>query len=307
MAAAFAGIPSLTVIGALVRAPGDLGFNEDLLIAGVALAALGALVGILAFAQVLAPARLVDTSISDGVMNNLPEARFASYAALREGLEETRDDVGAKRVLASDESGRATAAEALAVQAEAAAKLANELVGDEKPPPADKVAEAARAQANARTLRADAGVAAATAALSAKDLELTEQILDSLETLRRGAYGLQAGETVQQRFTNANYWSVLAVAAVAAGVICLALAPNSKDPEPAPASSLVTLTLTADGQEALGCHATTVDALEVGGEDDAPTVIVLPGGGCPVRAIKFTTADPTPLGTVKGATIVDAG
>lgn len=308
IAGAFAGIPSLAVIGALVRAPGDAGFEDGYLVAGVLLAGFGAYIGIQAFARVLAPVGLADDAISDSVMHDLPETRFDTYAELRAEIESTRDELGRRRVLASDASGRAAEAKAAADEAEAVAKTLAEMKGENGEPDDDTV----EARRRARKLSAAAGVAAGESAIRAAELELSTQILDSYETQRRRAYGLQAGETVGKRFSDANKLAFVAVAFVAVGIIFLALAPKPKEAsadEAAAASSpssLVTLTLSAEGKTALGCEAAEVEALRVGGDDAKPTVIVLPGGPCPVRTVEFTTADPKPLGTVKAAEPVKA-
>lgn|GEM_PF-6115335 len=295
IAGAFAGIPSLAVIGALVRAPGDAGFDEGYLIAGVVLAALGALIGVLAFARVREPLGLGDEQIDDRVLERLPETRYGSYANLRARLERQRDALGAKRVPASDTAGLAKAAEARAVQAEAVAKLAEELLGDADLPDPQKAAEAETARREAREARAAAGVAAAEAAIHEQGLKLDERLFESLQGQRRGAYGLQASETVRTRYLEANRWAVLAVGLVAAGVIFLALAPEPKQ-EPATAPTLLRLNLNPDGQAALGCKAGTVDALKVGGDEKSPKVVVLPGTDCPAQTVTFATEEPTPLG-----------
>lgn len=298
IAAAFAGIPSLAIVGALIRAPGDAGFDAAFLIPGVVLAAVGALIGILAFADVLKPTGTSDDDASPNadVMKFLPESRFQTFPALRQALEEVRDDVGGKRVTASDADGYAKAAEAEAAQAEAASVALDGLLKDLATPPADKVEEAKQARAVARDLRAAAGAAAAASAIQRNEFELAEQRLVSLEALRRGAYGVQIGQTVAKRYKTANELSALAVLLVAGGVVCLALAPKSKVETTVP--ELVSLSLQPAGQRALGCKASTVDALRVGGADDAPNVIVLPGGGCQVKTVKFLTKKPAPFGSV---------
>jgi hypothetical protein len=305
-AAAFAGIPSLAVVGALIRAPGDAGFDEALLIPGVLLVAAGALLGILSFADVLKPTGTSDADVvpNTEVMGLLPEARFQTYAALRQALEETRDDVGRKRVLASDDAGYAEAAEAEAVQAEAAAQALDELLKDKPSPPADLVEEAKQARAGARDLRAAAGMAAASSAIRSEELKLAEQRLASLDGLRRGAYGIETGRTVRERYNAASVYSIFAVGLVAAGVTCLALAPKPKSETTTP--ELVSLVLEPAGQRALGCDEATVDALRVGGDDETPTIIVLPGSTCPVKTVKFLTKDPDPFGKVKKVEPVEA-
>lgn len=233
-AGAFAGIPSLAIIGALVRAPGDAGFQEAYLIAGVLLAAAGALVGILAFAAVFAPAGLVDASIDADVIANLPEARYASYAELRHVLELARDVVGEQRVLASDYAGWADAAKA---RADACDQLLSTHGPD--PDPVDS-SDAFAARLEARQLRVEAGAARGRADMRARELALREEILTSLEHLRRAAYGLQAARTVGVAYTRAKRWLVLAIMLVATGVILLALAPK---PSAAPSTSSARVSL----------------------------------------------------------------
>ncbi|HVE91415.1 MAG TPA: hypothetical protein VNE62_03800 [Actinomycetota bacterium] len=304
VAAAFAGIPSLAVVGSIVRAPGDSGFDERLLIAGVLLAALGALTGILTFASVLSPAPVTDPEITAGNLELLPEGRFTSFEALRQALEETRDAVGIKRDLASDLASYAAADEAKAVQAEAASKAMDELIKGLNPVPPDRVKEAAVARRYALTLRAAAGVSAAEAAIRKHDLVRTEQRLTSLEALRRGAYGIAIGAKINKRYERARRWCVVAVLLVSAGVACLALAPRPKSETTA--AQLVTLKLEDPGRRALGCDADNVQALRVGGDEQTPLVIVLPGGDCPVKAVEFLTKKPEPFGKVIEEKLVEA-
>jgi hypothetical protein len=290
VAGAFAGIPSLAIVGSLVRAPGDAGFDAWLLGFGIFLAAIGAYTGIQAFARVLAPLGLADDTISDAVMEDLPETRFATYAELREELERGRDGVGAASANAADAEGWAAAAKAEADAAEAVAKtLAEMKEGDQ--PDEDTVA----ARRFAREKSREAGRRAAGAAIRKNELSLSTEILGAYETQRRRAYLLQAGETVGKRFADSNKWAFVAVVLVSIGIFLLALAPNEKRPEAEP-PTLVTLDLTAEGVEALGCEASEIPALRVGGASGEPTMIVLPGGPCPARTVKFREAKPKPLG-----------
>ena len=308
MAGAFAGIPSLAVIASLIHAPGDAGFDQAQLIWGVLLAAAGALIGILAFARVLAPLALVDKNIDAIVLQQLPEARFKSYEELRKEIEFARDRVGLQRVVASDWAGWAEAADAEAVEAEATVKLLEELLAGEKPPDPIKHQEAVEARRQAQSLRATAGTQKGNADIAGKDLALGEQILASLETLRRGAYGLQAGKILEQKFYEARAWSALAVLLVAGGVILLALAPKPKAEETTSTlpAELVTLTLTPAGRAALGCHAKTVNALKISNDEKSPTVITLPEGSCPTREVKFLLSSAQPLGTLAKSPVVTA-
>lgn len=306
IAAAFAGIPSLTVIGALVRAPGDSGFDDAYLVTGVLLAAAGALIGILAFARVREPVGLHDGQIDDDVLELLPESRYGSYDKLSERLELQRDLLGEKRVAASDAAGEAKAAEAIAAQAEAAAKLADERVRKEDTDTSERALEAKAANRVAREARAAAGLAAATSAVHEQGLELDEQLFESLVAQRRSAYAVQASETVRRRYEQANVWAGLAVVLVAVGVICLALAPKPKAEAKVEKPTLVRLGLSDAGRAALGCEAEAVDALKLGGDDKTLDVVVLPGDGCQAQTVKFVTEDPKPLGEELKAKTVPA-
>ena len=308
IAAAFAGIPALTVVGALVRAPGDAGFDDGYLIPGVLLAALGAVVGILAFARVLEPIGLTDADISDAVLKQLPAARAETYAELRLSLEQARDDVGYQQVIASDAAGRGAAADAEAVAAEATVAQLEALLKD-NPDPA-KQAEATEARANARRLRAAAGAATAESKVAEEQLEVYEQSFEAFEGLRRLAYGLAGGEEVRQRYRLATKCSGLAVALVAVGVIFLAIAPKPEDDDEeasAAAPVLVTLSdLSPEGQKLLGCDTEEVPALQVASDEKTATVIVLPGGTCPVRTVKYVTEDEKPSGKLTKVEITEA-
>jgi hypothetical protein len=238
----------------------------------------------------------------------LPEARFDSYKELRREIEFARDRVGLQRVAASDWAGWSEATNAEAVEAEATVKLLEELLAGEKSPDPIKQQEAVEARRQAQSLRAKAGTQKGNADTAGKDLALGEQILASLETLRRGAYGLQAGKILEQKFYEARAWSALAVLLVAGGIVLLALAPKPKAEETtsAPPAELVTLTLTPAGQAALGCHAKTVNALKISNDEKSPTVITFPEGACPTREVKFLLSNAQPFGTLAKSIVVTA-
>ncbi len=206
---------------------------------------------------------------------------------------------------ASDAAGEAKSAEAIAVQAEAAAKLADERVRKDDADTSERALAAKAANRAAREARAAAGMAAASAAVHEQGLELDEQLFESLVAQRRSAYAVQTSETVRRRYEQANAWAGLAVVLVAVGVICLALAPNPKV-EKAAKPTLVRLGLSDAGRIALGCEAEAVDALKLGGDDKTLDVVVLPGDGCEAQTVKFVTADPKPLGEELKARTVPA-
>jgi hypothetical protein len=303
IASAFAGIPALSVIGALVRAPGDAGFDWLNLSLGVALAALGAVIGIYSFATVQEPASLTDADIPPDIVKRMPEARVTSFGALRQAVEQTRSAVGVRRYQASDASAYSAAADARADAADATVKSLEQSVAASTPPAQALVDELAAARAQARALRSTAVEKTVAKELATRELQLATDNLTLLESLRRAAYGLRASDRVNERFTEAKQAGILAVAFVAAGVVLLAQAPKTTSP---PVPQLVTLKLNAAGKTALKCSAPTVQAIRVGGDDDTPTVITLPSGACPTAvSARFATAAPKPLGTVAEETPVE--
>jgi hypothetical protein len=264
---------------------------------GIALAAVGAVIGIYGFAKVQAPAVLTDAAIPDTIVDRLPEAHFSGFAALRTALEQARTAVGSRRYQASDASGYAAAATARADAADTGVKS---LEASAAAFPADTAlaGELAAARQRARSLRTAAAEKAAANELTTRELALATENLTLLEALRRAAYGVAAGDVVSAQFKKAKQSGVLAVALVAAGVVLLAQAPKPKA-EAAPAPSLVALELYSAGKTALKCDAGSVQAIRVGGTDDKPTVITLPTADCPTSVtVDFTTDKPKPLGAV---------
>src|SRR6478735_2808213 len=82
LASALGAIPSLPVLGAIVRSPGDAGFNGWLLGIGVVLAAAGALVGVLGFARVIEPGPLEDAQVRKRIpLTRLPAVTISDWAA----------------------------------------------------------------------------------------------------------------------------------------------------------------------------------------------------------------------------------
>jgi hypothetical protein len=298
IASAFAGIPSLAVIGALIRAPGDSGFEDGYLIAGVLLAAVGAVIGIYGFANVLLPASLTDDQV-DVDMSRIPESRFTSFGALRHAVEQQRSDLGVKRVQTADATGFSEAAEKEASAAEEALKRLEAMLLS-SPTDSDLKDRVLVAREESRQLRTTAGAKGAEAAIQTRDYELGSDELKWLDELRRAAYSLKASDKVRDRFNDALKGGLVAVAFVALGVIFLALAPKDKaEAAKAPEPTLVTLTLSEKGMTSLGCSTKTVQAIRVGGDDKTPTVITLPSSSCKSsKLVEFTTAQPTALGSV---------
>jgi hypothetical protein len=83
MASALGAIPSLAIIGAIVRDPGEGGFDATQLALGVLLAALGAIIGVIAFARVIAPVRVEDKHLKDAHLARIPGHSYTEISTLR--------------------------------------------------------------------------------------------------------------------------------------------------------------------------------------------------------------------------------
>jgi protein involved in polysaccharide export with SLBB domain len=304
LASALGALPGIAVLGAIVRAPGDQGFDSSDLALGIAFAAAGGLVAVIAFARVAAPVRLEDKDLKGFDLTRVPGQPYSSFRRLRSSLDDFRAvaaaderEVRAKTRAASEAKAAAAAAESAAVEAEAKSKAA----------PDDQALKAAATEARLHAEQADlaAEVTAATAAAAAETHKTWVEQFQRRDRIRAEAYRLKAADEVNDRFTLAQAAAVVAVALIAFGVYHLGLAPKPKAPE-ATAPTLVTLTPNAAGHDALGCSAPTVSALKVGGTDDAPTVITLPENGCASKTLTFTVTKDASLGTAKAADPVEA-
>lgn len=301
LASALGAIPSLGVVGAIIAAPGDAGWDETSLWAGVLLAAVGALIGVLGFARVLAPVPLEDRNVTVDI-TRLPGHPYKTFTELREDTERVRAG-------AASEAHEATNAEVAAKRAEAEAAEREAIAVEAKAQSeADKgnaalVRRARDARTAADDLRAESAELRAKAAAEAAEKTAWAEQLAERDRLRGWTYGLQATETVATRYFQARVAAALAVLMVASGLVLVALAPN---PKSAGAPTLVTLALNDAGKQALGCDADQVQALKTGGTDAAPTVITLPTATCPAKTLTFPTQT-APYGTVTQDEAVAAG
>ena len=297
LALALGAIPSLAVLGAILRSPGDAGFNGWLLSTGVILAAIGALIGVLGFARVVAPVGLEESKVREKVpLSRLPAVSIPDWIQLDNELE------GARKSLIDAEERSETRSEAateLKVEAQGLAAIAEESEALAKASPNDEGQgrRAAEARLTSSLKEREAVAAEARATASAGRVDTWRQQVTRRLAVREQAYLLAASDEVRRRYLAAQWAAGFAVVFIASGVICLALAPNPKPPDSANVS-LVTLTLNNAGKSALGCKASSVQALRTGGTADAPTVITLPQQGCPSKSLTFTTATPVGYGTV---------
>jgi hypothetical protein len=241
LASALGAVPSLALLAALVRAPGDAGYDTTLLVAGVVSAAAGALVGVLGFAAVLVPLALEAPDLSTFDLSRVPAQPYRTVGELTAALTRLRDG-------ATDTEGRLTAAYTGAQHAEQKKLAAESAVVD-----AELASEAKpRDKSLAQALRAARGVAAkerTTAGSATADLMSLQfshgvwrDQVRRAELIQRDAFLLQAADEVRQRFRTARVLAVISVLLVAAGVLMLASAPQPKPKEstPSPASSAST-------------------------------------------------------------------
>lgn len=295
IASSLGALPGLTVVASIVRAPGEAGFDSSELALGVFLAAGGALLGILAFANVLAPAAIEEKDLKKIDVKRLPGHPFSSYDSLAKSIETLWRLKGNKDVEVAAAKAEAAAAEAKSAGAESKvlelkSSLADADDEEEKKVITAQLKEARKSAAaltNLTTMRK-----AELARLTALAESLGEQ-LERREALRSNLYRLAGADEVRRRYELAGGLSVFAVAAVAGGLILLGLAPKL---DTNGAASLAVLKPTEEGKVALGCDAATISALKVGGDEDAPTVITFPSTACPnPKQLDFSKA----LGTIE--------
>ncbi len=303
IASALGAIPGLAIIGAVVRDPGDAGFASDELLGGLLLAALGALLGILVFAYVLAPAGTEESDVSRIDPKRVPGHPFTSYEDLRDSADAFARVAGHREIEAAAAEQEAKEREAELAAAElqllkSGAKLKKDSTN------AGTKAEVERDKAAVERLRHEAQEAAAEVAGKLSQTNTWREQFDRLEALRGRLYQLAAADEVRRRFEAATVVSFLAVAMVAAGVGLIGLAPipDSEAPQADPVS-LHTLVLNEAGRDELNCDVKRVQALRVGGEEERPQVITLPSTECPLsRELPFSVEDEEPLGAIKEPT-----
>lgn len=303
IASGFGALPGLALVTTLVRAPGEQGFDAGVLAIGIALAALGAILGILGFANVLAPVPLANKDLETFDMDRL-RSPFQNYEALQDSIDTIRQELEGKKVeqarLDTDVKTALSEHEA----AEMDAREAEELAKDSSDTAAKERAKTLRHDSDQKRMFATR--AASHAASASHDLEVTQRQLDNRLLLRRDAYRLKASDEVASRFKTAQRSAIVATAFVAAGIGFLAMAPEPKSVESSELS-LVTLRLNEDGKRALGCDVSTLQALRVGGEDSAPRVVTFPTEDCSARILDFPLVEPSPLGTMKEDAAVESG
>lgn len=298
---AFAAIPALAIVTALVKGPGEAGFDNKLLGWGLALGAVGALIGILAFARVFAPVHLNDTKDFGGFSpaKEIPGAptELTTYHKLLQAIDRARDDVSAQEAAFGQAKAVSDTAEAVAKTAEDQA-LSLEKQADAVPDVKDARERAVKARGDATTARVSANAALGDANFAEADKSDAGRQLRRYFDLRKQAFGLKASDSVRERFLEARILSVAAVGLIATSVGLLAAAPKQKPEETTVTPSLVSVVLTPEGMERLGCRESPIRALRVGGDNTAPSLITLAQGRCPAKSVSFPTIGDEPWGSV---------
>jgi hypothetical protein len=303
IAAALGGIPSLAILGALVRAPGDAGFNGYLLGVGIGLAAIGAVVGVFSIADVIEPVAVTDAMLLERPFDvtRVPGHPFKTYSDLLERLRHNRGQLWNRVYLASDATVWAKKAAAKGASSEMLLKeaeqdLANYQPDDDKKKRLKKTVEDAKRTRDRD--RATADSYSAEAAALDESVTLMKKQVQAAETVRSDAFRLYASDEVRRHYGATRSTVAAAALLVAAGILSLALAPKAPSEEATP-PTLVSLTLNPAGQKTLECDSVSIQGIRIGGEDDAPLVITFPTSGCPARLVTFTTTPSAGLGTVE--------
>jgi hypothetical protein len=308
IASAFAAIPALAIVAALIKGPGSAGWQPGLLIPGIILAAAGATLGIYKLADVQRPGELTDATVTNEEMQRLPEAHgFVSFSELRAALENARASAARARMNAVDAQGYA---DADAAQVKAAQDTLTALVASAQTATSDERLNRAVADARQQVISTETAAAgsAAEAALAQRAAESARIPFAGFEALRRAAYGLALSDIIKQRFNQALWFVAIAVVLVAAGVTLVALAPKEKKSQTKIVPpTLWTLTLNSVGIKKLACRTSgtrhapiVVSALKVGGSATRPHVITLPSRQCP-RATELDFVSGPALGTAAPA------
>jgi hypothetical protein len=307
LASALGAIPSLAIIGSLVRDPGDYGFDTTELALGIGLAAAGAVLGTLAFAWVISPLKLTNDDLANFDMTRLPGPHFDNAQELLVEIELFKDLARADREEGAGVRREAARAKALAAEAERLALLA-EAAAKATSGDAGLQATAAEARQRADVAKQEMEQAAADAAAQAVTTPRWEGELEARERFRADALRLRAADEVGDRFFVAKLGAIVSVALVAAGIYFLALAPIEKTPDAsAPTVTLVSWSPSKQGAILLGCPTKTIRALQVGGDEKAPQLVTFPTADCPEpKLISFPKQTDTPLGPVTKLKAVEA-
>jgi len=226
LAGALGGIPSLAVLGALVREPAQNGFNAWLLALGISFAVLGAVIGIFKFANVMRPVEVSDEHLKGKrIVDRIPGHPFTTYDELLDRLKVAQAELWSRTYVLSDSVIAAKRADAVAARSLAASKE-TEQRADAEPGSEDLKQAAKAAKLESDAAQANANAAAAQAAALAESEGLLRRQVDTAERVRSDAFRLYASDVVRGRYEAAQVFAVAAAVVIAIGVFCLAMAPR---------------------------------------------------------------------------------
>ena len=271
-----------------------------MIVVGVGLAAVGAVLGVWAFSDVMKPAELGDADLADFDMGRLSGNPFATYQELKDST---------SKVIAGNETAKARMieAEAIAKQRDAEA-IAAEVVAtngsrarqrpDQCHPQGLRGAGQEGRCCGASRRRGQGRRRRRTASAAAPQRESAGGATSAAHGCAASQGGFQGAEGHRQCLV-----ARLRAACIAGVVILLALAPKPKvETPPAQELSLVSIELTDAGRAVLGCEIGSVQAIQIGGTTEAPTVVTMPVDGCASeRSIEFPAVTTTSLATSRSS------
>ena len=290
---ALAAIPSIALVGTLLKPPDGTSFTPWMLAVGVLLATGGALLGILALATVNKPVAIEDYQLDGFRMTRIVEAVDNDYDTLLERIRRTNQAVADAATRAVDLHLRADLATAALTTATALAEKLQALAKGSNSSTAHDDANAARDALSAAS--AAAGQAAGLAAAADRMRDHTEKQLAAALSIRKSVFSLVATDVVSRRYNDALGGVAVAAVAVAAGVALIVLSPAKKEEEkPATLSDLepITLTLTETGKKKVCDTDEPITALRLTADKEEPTVITFPTTGCASKKLTLRVKKP---------------
>jgi hypothetical protein len=286
VASALGAIPGLSILAAIVTAPGEgETWNVLLLVPGLFFLGAGALWALTDFAKVLQPIALSDVDVrylTD--LSIVPGAPAVATTGKLPGADLLDQISSARTALAKERHAAVQAgiamkkAQAAAAEREATALRLEHMA---KSPSADRETKdrAAEARAEAGAAQASAASAAGEYGAAEYSAQVPETQLRRLDRVRTSALLVLSARRVGSRFETAMSHLPFALFLVGTGVVLVALAPQGIS-KAGSAPELTTLTLSDKAQQLIGCDVDAIQAIRVGGSDERPVFITLPTVGC---------------------------
>lgn len=292
IAGALGAVPSLGLVGAFIRGPGDKGFDPELLQRGLIFAVVGAVIALGIFAWIQSSANVKDVDLADVRLSRIPGAEAIDGVEGETGTSLV-SRVNLLRGAVAQSEGRVRRATVAAKMAEVEASEFETLAAEAEA--ADKNSAAAKAA------RSKANAAKAHKVETAAELAGRKAVLDGTTlqyqratALRDKAFLLRSADVISGRFVRSILPLTGAIALVVVGVYNLAVAPKigtaSSDASAggtSPPGVLVRLTTNAESQTLLRCGAAAVDAYRTAASTEEATLITVRTGDCEPKNLKF--------------------